>query len=97
MLKALSRLFRCGHERIIERRPAGLDPGSESLAKCADRTEFHRSRKLVTAALAGASILRFHGLTDLQPQTESERRSWCTNRAVPWRTIIPFHRQLHVA
>jgi len=35
--------------------------------------------------------------SDLQPQTESERRSWCTNRAVPWRTIVPFHRQLHVA
>jgi len=35
---------------------------SKTLAKHADRTEFHRSRKLVAAARAGALGLRFHGL-----------------------------------
>jgi hypothetical protein len=45
--------------------------------------ELGRSRKFVTATRTGASILLFHGLTDLEPQTESKRRSWCTNRAVP--------------
>jgi hypothetical protein len=44
----------------LERRLAGRNPTSKTLAKHADRTEFHCSRKLVTAARAGALGLRAH-------------------------------------
>jgi len=40
---------------------AGLNPAGKTLAEHADRAEFHRSRKLVAAARAGALGLRFHG------------------------------------
>src|SRR5438132_11428850 len=46
---------------ILKQRLAGLDPANKTLAKHAYRTEFHRSRKLVAAARAGALGLRFHG------------------------------------
>src|SRR5271165_1939407 len=61
VLKSLRRLFRCRLERILRRRLAGLNPVSKSLAKHADRTEFHRSRKLIAASRAGALGLRAHG------------------------------------
>src|SRR4029077_1169225 len=61
ILKALRYLFRRGLDRMLRRRLAGFNPLSESLAKHADRTEFHCSRKLITATRAGASVLRFHG------------------------------------
>jgi hypothetical protein len=63
VLKSLHRLFRCWRlDRIFgSRRLAGLNPVSESLAEHAYRTEFHRSRKLVTATRAGALKLRAHG------------------------------------
>ena len=62
VLKSLRCLFRCRLDRILgSRRLAGLNPASESLAKHADRTEFHCSRKLVTATRAGALGLRAHG------------------------------------
>src|SRR5271165_2156564 len=63
VLKSLRRLSRCCRlDRFLgSRRLAGFDPAGESLAKHADRTEFHRSRKLVTATRADALRLRFHG------------------------------------
>src|SRR6516164_5556953 len=60
MLKSMVCMFRCRLGRFLERRFAGLNSASETLAKQADRTEFHRSRKLVTAARAGAFGLRAH-------------------------------------
>src|SRR5258707_12261353 len=64
VLKSLHRLFRCCQlDRILgSRRLAGLGPASETLAKHAYRTEFHRSGKLVAATRAGALGLRAHGL-----------------------------------
>ena len=48
--------------RILgSRRLAGLNFTSESLAKHANRTEFHCSRKLVTTTRTGALGLRHHG------------------------------------
>src|SRR5271165_6127871 len=63
VLKSLRWLVRrCRLDRILgNRRLAGLYPVSETLAEHAYRTEFHRSRKLVTTDRAGASVLRFHG------------------------------------
>jgi hypothetical protein len=61
VLKALDRLFRSQLDRVLgSRRLVGLNPAGQSLAKHADRTEFHRSRKLVAAARADSSVLRFH-------------------------------------
>src|ERR1700688_1321098 len=101
MLKALRCLFRCGLECILRRRLAGLNPVSESLAKHADRTEFHCSRKLVTASRAGALGLRAHGLTVLRPQSEPKATprstEWCeSGRDGPWQTVVPLHKQLGV-
>src|SRR5271166_67388 len=63
VLKLLPPLFRrCRPNSILgSRRFAGLNPTSKSLAKHADRTEFHRSRKLVTATWASVLGLRAHG------------------------------------
>src|SRR5271165_5604996 len=63
VLKALHWLVRCCRLDSIlgNRRLAGLNPASKSLAKNADRTEFHSSRKLIAAARAGALGLRAHG------------------------------------
>src|SRR6516165_3339883 len=50
----------CWLDRILRnRRLAGLNPVSKSLAKHADRTEFHCTGKLIAAAWAGALWLRF--------------------------------------
>jgi hypothetical protein len=52
----------CRVDSILEnRRLAGLNHASKTLAEHADRTEFHRSRKLVAAGWAGALGLRAHG------------------------------------
>ena len=40
---ALHRLFPCRLDRFLERRLPGFNPVSKSLAKHADRTEFHRT------------------------------------------------------
>src|SRR6516162_1171300 len=61
VLISLHRFFRCRLERVLSRRLAGLNPTGKTLAKHADRTEFHRSRKLITEALAGALGLFAHG------------------------------------
>src|SRR5271165_6242858 len=66
VLKSLRCLFRrCQLDRILgSRRLAGLNPGlnpaTKTLAKHAYRTEFHRSRNLVSAARAGALGLGAH-------------------------------------
>src|SRR5271165_5543275 len=56
VLKSLCRLFRsCRLDSILEnRRLAGLNRASKTLAEHAYRTEFHRSRKLVAAGRTGA-------------------------------------------
>ena len=54
LLKSLWWLVRCRLDRLLERRLARLNPATKTLAEHTNRTEFHRSRKLVTAARAGA-------------------------------------------
>jgi hypothetical protein len=46
--------------RFLERGLAGFNPTGKTLAKQADRTEFHRSRKLIAADRTGALGLRAH-------------------------------------
>ena len=60
MVESLLWLVRYRLERILSRRLAGRNATAKSLPKQADRTEFHRSRKLVTAARAAALGLRAH-------------------------------------
>src|SRR5262249_33644511 len=60
VVESLRSLVRYRLERILSRRLAGRNATAKSLPKQADRTEFHRSRKLVTAARAGALGLRAH-------------------------------------
>src|SRR5258708_1981887 len=61
MLKSLSCLFQRRLDRFLDRRLAGLNPASKTLAKHAYRTKFRRSRKLIAATRAGALGLRAHG------------------------------------
>src|SRR5262249_49174958 len=61
VLKSFHRRFRRWLDRLLERRLAGHSPASKSLVKHADRTEFHCSRKLVTATRTGALELCAHG------------------------------------
>src|SRR5580704_16665081 len=53
MLKALQPLYWCRLGCSLERRLAGRNPASESLAEHADRTEFLRSSEIVATARAG--------------------------------------------
>src|ERR1700736_5765472 len=62
VLKSLYRPFRCRIAFILGMRClAGFNPASKTLAKHAYWAEIHRSRNLVTATRASASVLRFHG------------------------------------
>src|SRR6516165_6169451 len=60
VLKSFWWLVRCRLDRLLERRLARLNTASKTLTEQADRAEFHGSRKLVTAARAGALGLRAH-------------------------------------
>ena len=60
MLESFRWLVRCPLDRLLERRLARLNAASKTLAEQANRTEFHRFRKLVTATRAGALGLRAH-------------------------------------
>src|SRR6516162_8203191 len=73
MLKSFWWLLRCRPDRLLERRLAGLNPTGKTLAKHADRTEFHRSRKLIAAAWAGALGLFAHGSN--RPSVATSARS----------------------
>jgi hypothetical protein len=77
VLKSLRWLVRCCRLASIlgNRRLAGLNPTSESLVKHADRTEFHCSRKLVTATRAGALGLHPHGPTRRSAATRTENNA----------------------
>src|SRR5271156_4176283 len=63
VFKSLRYLFRCRLDRLLQIRLTGLNPASKTHAEHAYWTEFHRSRKLVAAARAGAFGLHFHGPT----------------------------------
>src|SRR5208283_715557 len=62
MLKSVRRVLQRRLNRFLESRLAGLNSAGKSLAKHADRTEFHCSRKYVTATRAGALGLHAHGI-----------------------------------
>src|SRR5271165_6609503 len=84
VLKSLHRLFRsCRLDRIFgSRRLARLNPASKALAKHADRTEFHRSRKLVAATQIGV------GTTDeVAPPSEPSRPISGTRLSSRWLTF----------
>src|SRR5580704_18388333 len=72
VVKSLRWLLRHRLECIPRRRLAGLNPASESLAKNADRTEFHSSRKLSAAGRTGAFGLRHHGSSRPSAATGAE-------------------------
>src|SRR5271165_3754738 len=61
VLKSFRCLLRCRIDRFLQRRLAGSNPASKTLAQHAYRTEFHRFRELVAADRAGALGLRAHG------------------------------------
>src|SRR5271165_7409498 len=80
VLKSLHRLFQCRLDHLFgSRRLAGLNPASESFAQDADRTEFHRSRKLVTAARAGASVLLFHAPNRPSDAIKASHSAWISS------------------
>ena len=98
MLKSLSCLFPRRLDRFLDRRLTGFNTVGEGFAKHTDRTEFHRSRKLISATRAGASFLRFHKPSCPSFANRTERKIMITNpRRCLSRTIIPFHKQIHVA
>src|SRR5271165_62446 len=79
MLKSLHRLFRRWLDRFLERRLAGFNTVSKSLAKHAAWTEFHCSRKLITTDRAGASVLRFHGPNRPSVAIRASQRAWISS------------------
>ena len=97
MLKSLRCQFRVGLTASSERRLAGFNPTSQSLAKNADRTEFYCCRKLIAATRADALRLRFHGPNG--PSAESEPKTTPRSTPVvrkrpggPWQIVVPFHK-----
>ena len=104
MLKSLHRLFGCRLDRFLgSRRLAGLNPASESLAKHADRTEFHCSRKLIAATRAGALGLRVHGPNRPSAAIWAEKQHHAPPSGAKsaarglWQTVVLFHKQSRVA
>src|SRR6516165_10310361 len=81
VLKSFRWLVRYRLQRIPSRRLARLNAASKTLAEHADRTEFHCSRKLVTAARAGALGLRFHGSDRASEAIKASQRAWISPSA----------------
>src|SRR5215467_6381834 len=81
VLKSLQRLFWCRLECILRQRLGRLSPTGKTLAKQAYRTEFHCSRKLVTATQAGAWGLRFHGSDRSSEAIKASQRPWISSSA----------------
>src|SRR5215831_14010644 len=81
ILEALQSLYWCRLGCFLERRLAGLSPASKTLAKHADWTECHCSRKLVTATRAGAFGLRFHGSDRPSGAIKVSQRAWISSSA----------------
>src|SRR6201987_2949002 len=76
VLESLQRLFWRRLECIPRQRLGRLNPTGKTLAKQAYRTEFHCSRKLVTATQAGALGLRFHGSGRPSQAIKASQRAW---------------------
>jgi hypothetical protein len=83
MLKSLQDRFRScrlgripGSRKLVRRNRA-----SNSLAKHADRTEFHCSRKLVTATRAGTLGLCTHAPNRPSHSIETSQRAWISSSA----------------
>src|SRR6516165_5476998 len=101
VLKSFRWLAMCRLYCFLERGLAGLKAASKTLAEHAYRAEFHRSRKLITAARAGALGLCAHVLTPLQaqPQPKPTPRStdWCEiGQRSAWHTVVPLNEQFRV-
>src|SRR6266404_8784391 len=60
VVKSLVCTYWCGLDRFLETRLTGLNPTGKTLAQQADRTEFHRSRKLAAATRTDALGLCAH-------------------------------------
>ena len=76
VLKSFRCPIRCWSDPLLERRLAGLNTISQTLAEHAHRTEFHCSRKLIAAAWADASGLRFHGSDRPSQAIKASQRAW---------------------
>src|SRR5262245_59378815 len=76
-----SALCECRPDRSLERKLAGLSPLGKTLAEHAHRAEFHRSRKLIAAARAGALGLRFHGSDRPSEAIKASQRAWISPSA----------------
>src|SRR5215468_456480 len=81
VVESLQRLFWCRLECIPRQRLGRLNPTGKTLAKQAYRTEFHCSRKLVTATQTGALGLRFHGSDRPSEATKASQRPWISSSA----------------
>jgi hypothetical protein len=81
VLKSFWWLVRRRLDRLLERRLARLNAATKTLAEHANRTEFHRSRKLITAARAGALGPRFHGSDRHSEAIKASQRAWISPSA----------------
>jgi|SRR6516162_5964892 len=83
VVKSLHRLFRgCRRDRVLgSRRLPRRNRASKSLLKHADRTEFHRSRKLIATAWTDALGLRFHGSERPSEASKASQRAWISSSA----------------
>src|ERR1700730_6622800 len=79
VLKALRQPFRRRLDRMFRRRFARFNLWIESLAKHAHGTEFHPSRKLITAVLAGALELRAHGANRPPDARRASQSAWTSS------------------
>src|SRR5271166_2753925 len=80
MLESLHWLVRCRLDRFFgSGRLAGFNPASKTLAKHADRTEFHCSGKLVAAIRAGALGLRAHGPNRPSDAIKASQSAWISS------------------
>src|SRR6516165_498094 len=82
VLKSFRWLVQRRRDRLLERR-FGLDPAAKTLAEHAHRTEFHCSRKLVTAARAGTLEVRAHGPNRPSDAIKASQRVWISSSVSP--------------
>jgi hypothetical protein len=79
VLKTVRRVSRCWRACFLRRRLIGLNVTSKSLAKHADRTEFHCSRKLIAADRARALGLRAHGSNRPLDAIKASQSAWISS------------------
>src|SRR6516165_2961806 len=81
VVKSFRWLVRYRLDRFLESRLARHRRARESPAKHAYRAKFHRSRKFIAAARAGALGLRFHGSDSPSKAIKASQRAWFSSSA----------------